>query len=260
MKDELSTSLFFILCCTFLFVLAVFLVVITLAIRYRKRKKENQEMKVQFEQALLKSKLEIQEQTLQHISREIHDNLGQVASLIKINLNTLQVDDNAKAKDKIEHTRELVRQLITDLKLLSGTLNSDKVLKNGLLKALEFEANRLTKTAAFESVFTQHDMVPPIQADKAIILYRMSQEILNNSIKHSEASHINIDVYYSGNILTLTIADDGKGFDPDNTMKDEKNAGNGLGNLVNRARLINADIQFNSVINEGSQVTIKMIN
>ena len=123
MKEELSTNLLFILITLFFFLLLIFLIVITLAIRYRKRKKENQELKAQFDQELLKSKLEIQEQTLQHISREIHDNLGQVASLIKINLNTLQLEDNSKAGDKIEYTRELVRQLITDLKLLSSTLN-----------------------------------------------------------------------------------------------------------------------------------------
>lgn len=260
MKEELSTSLLFILITLFFFLLLIFLIVITLAIRYRKRKKENQELKVQFDQELLKSKLEIQEQTLQHISREIHDNLGQVASLIKINLNTLQLEDNSKAGDKIEYTRELVRQLITDLKLLSGTLNSDKVMKNGLTKALEFEVLRLNKTAAFESVFVQHDIVPPIEPDRAIILYRMSQEIINNSIKHSAAKHINIDVYYSGNKLTIKIADDGKGFNPAEKMKDEKNQGNGLDNLVSRAKLVNAEVQFESVFDKGTTVTITMLN
>jgi signal transduction histidine kinase len=259
MKDLLSNDLTFMAIAWIFFLLLIFLVVITLASRYRKRKKENLELKAQFEQALLKSKLEIQEQTLQHISREIHDNLGQVASLIKINLNTLPLDENSKANEKIEDTRELVRQLIADLKQLSGTLNSDKVLKNGLLKGLEFESARLNKTGVFESVFSLHDVIPDIGKDKAVILYRMSQEILNNSMKHSGAKHINIDVYYSENTLTILFKDDGRGFNPHEILKEDKLGGNGLGNLVNRAKLINAEISFDSNPQEGTKVTIKMI-
>ncbi len=181
-----------------------------------------------------------------------------MASLIKINLNTIQLEDNQKAEEKVEHTRELVRQLITDLKLLSGTLNSDKVLKNGLFKALEFESARLAKTGDFNSVYVQHNTVPLVEPDKAIILYRMSQELLNNSIKHSGGKQINIDVYYLSNELKIVVADDGNGFNPAEKMKDEFGSGNGLDNLVNRAKLIQAKIAFDSSPGKGTVVTIRM--
>ncbi len=258
MNEKLNTDQLFILVSLFFFLLLVFLIVITLAIRYRKRKRENEDLKIAFAQTLLKSRLEIQEQTLQHISREIHDNLGQVASLIKINLNTLQPENVSDTNRKIENTRELVRQLITDLKHLSTTLNTDKITKKGLVKALEFESERLKKTGLFNSVFTQHDNIPVIEADKTIILYRMSQEIINNSIKHADARNINMDLYYKGNIFTLVIADDGIGFDVNARINDNIDSGNGLGNLISRAKIINAEIKFLKREDKGTEVKIIM--
>jgi signal transduction histidine kinase len=260
MNELLSRDLGVIIVALAVFFLLLFLVLLTIAVRYRKRRRENEELKAQFSQVLMQSQLEIQEQTLQHISREIHDNLGQVASLIKINLNTLRIDASEAESNKLENTRELVRNLITDLKLLSTTLNSDKVLKGGLIKSLEFEAGRLQKTGVFMSACVVHDVIPPIDSSKAIILYRMSQEIINNAMKHSNAKHINIDVYYSGNILSIVIRDDGNGFNPAEKMQDANETGNGLGNLVNRARLIDATIHFNSTPREGTIVTINMNN
>src|SRR5678816_1093299 len=93
------------------------LFIIFLSLLYSRKqlrnKQEKERIQSQFAQALLQSQLEIQEQTLQHISRELHDNLGQVASLIKINLNTIKLAETGKAEQKIENTKELTRQLIT---------------------------------------------------------------------------------------------------------------------------------------------------
>src|ERR1700760_2765462 len=100
------------------FVVAFFLLgcfIILLAALYsqkqQKNKEERRKMAAEFSDTLLHAQLEIKEQTLQDISRELHDNFGQVASLIKINLNTFRWDDEEKAMKKIEDTKELVRQL-----------------------------------------------------------------------------------------------------------------------------------------------------
>ncbi|MGL6267426.1 MAG: histidine kinase, partial [Chitinophagaceae bacterium] len=126
---------------------------------YQKRKKilvkESETLKLEFEKQLMQSRLEIQEQTLRHISHELHDNLGQVASLIKINLNTLSFHDTEKATAKIEHTKEITRQLITDIKALSVSLGADHIAQTGLVKALQTEVERLNKTDAFLASFSQ---------------------------------------------------------------------------------------------------------
>lgn len=220
-----------------------------------RNRREREKLQSQFSQTLLQSQLEIQEQTLQHISHELHDNLGQVASLIKINLNTLQLKDTAKATEKIETTKDLTRQLITDLKSLSVSLGADRIAQTGLVKALETEVERLNKTGQFTASFIQEGNIPAMDNDKAVILYRMAQEILNNMVKHSGAKQITVLLSASENLFTLAFNDDGVGFD----IEEKKYGGGaGLNNLQNRARLINAQLTMQSTLGNGTRVTIEL--
>jgi signal transduction histidine kinase len=217
-----------------LVLLGLFILLLSILYSQKQTKNKNERLKLQsqFSQTLLQSQLEIQEQTLRHISHELHDNLGQVASLIKINLNTLQLHDTAKATEKIEHTKELTRQLIGDLKSLSVSLGSERIAQTGLVKALQTEVERLNRTEQFEAVFLQEGKMPVVNNDKAIILYRMAQEALNNTVKHSGAKHINILLNTRENLFTLAIHDDGVGF---NVNEKLNSGGAGLTNLQNRA-------------------------
>ncbi len=257
MTEKFYSDLITLVVTFFVFMLLIFFIVITLAVNYRKRKRENETLRVQFSEQLLKSQLEIQEQTLQYVSRELHDNIGQVASLIKINLNTLQPANPDAFDTKINNTKDLVKQLITDLKILSSGLNGDKMNKVGLLKALQNEADRINKTGVFAARFVQQGDVPAIHGDQAIILYRMVQELLNNALKHSEAKEITIHANLDrNNRFILTISDDGKGFDVAEKLKDMDDTGNGLLNLQERAKVINASIEFQSLPGKGSTTII----
>lgn len=259
MKQQIDSDIITMLILFFLFLILVFFVVITLAVRYRKRRQENEELRVRFSEQLLASKVEIQEQTLQHVSRELHDNLGQVASLIKINLNTVQLKNPEVAALKLENTKDLVRQLITDLKMLSVSLNTDKINKIGLVKALKLEEEKLAKTGLFQTSFTYPENMPVIDSEKEIIIYRMVQEILNNTIKHSEAAFIRITVDYENSLLSVSIADDGVGFDVQQKLADKNELGNGLINLQSRAAVINAAYTVESIQGKGSISKISLV-
>jgi signal transduction histidine kinase len=223
--------------------------------KQQKNLSEKQELQSQFAQTLLQSQLEIQEQTLNHISQELHDNLGQVASLIKINLNTLSLQDTKKATAKIEHTKEITRQLIADIKSLSVSLGADRIARTGLVRALETEVERLNKTGAFEADFNVQGSIPELGNDKSVILYRMSQEILNNMVKHSGAKHLRISLEGLDNLFILEFNDDGAGFD---LSAQKQSSGAGLGNLEKRARLINAQLIIESNPGKGTRVRIEL--
>jgi signal transduction histidine kinase len=242
----------------FFFLILIFFVVITLAVRYRKRRRENEEMRVRFSEQLLASKVEIQEQTLQHVSRELHDNLGQVASLIKINLNTVQLKNPEAAEEKLSNTKELVKQLILDLKQLSVSLSTDKINKIGLVQALKLEEQKLIKTGLFTTNLTYPENMPILDAEREIIIYRMIQEILNNTIKHSEANNISLSIQYVGNMLDLLVSDDGKGFDVDKKLAETNEMGNGLLNLQSRAKVIKASYSIESAIGKGTTSKISI--
>ena len=232
--------------------------IILFVILYRQSHKKNiaekEYMRSQFNQILLESQFEIQQQTLQHVSRELHDNLGQVASLIKINLNTLQLSSISKAEEKIESTKELTRQLIADIKSLSVNLGSDRIQQAGLFKVLETEIDRLNKTELYTASIDMVGVMPAINDDKAIILYRMSQEILNNMVKHAHASVIRIICDGRENRFILAFSDNGNGF----CIPDKMNSGSGLQNLQNRARLIDAQLVMQSSAGKGSAFIITL--
>lgn len=238
-------------------IFVAFVVLLSFLFTTKKNKliQEKQLLQSQFSQALLQSQIEIQEQTLQQISRELHDNLGHIASIIKINLNTLKLDDLNKATTKIEDTKDLTRQLIGDIKSLSVSLNSDRIAKTGLVKALQTEVERLNKTDLFTATFTQTGPVPEIENDKAIILYRMAQEVLNNMVKHSEAKFIQVNLNVQDNLFILAFSDDGKGFDVEEQLK---SGGSGLTNLEKRAGLINAQLTIYSKPGNGTHIAIEM--
>lgn len=238
-------------------ILGIFIILLSILYsrKQTRNRKEKERIQLQFAQTLLQSQLEIKEQTLRHISHELHDNLGQVASLIKINLTTLQLDDPVKATEKIEDTKDLTRQLIADLKSLSVSLGADRITQAGLARALETEVERLNKTGQFTAKLTREGNIPAMDNDKAVILYRMTQEILNNMVKHSGARQIGVLLKASGNLFTLAFNDDGVGFNIEEKTNSE---GAGLNNLRNRARLINAQLTLRSAPGNGTHVTIEL--
>jgi signal transduction histidine kinase len=254
-NDDLVFSI--ILTSIIFLVLVSFIVSFILIYHRRKIRHVNEIAAIQYsyKQTLLQSQLEIKEQTLQHLAHELHDNLGQVASLVKINLTTLSLEDTNKASQKIEETKELVRQLITDLKSLSLSLNSDRVAHLGLVKGLENEVDRLNKIGLMQASLEQHGSSPNLDYNTTIILYRMMQEILNNTAKHSKAKRVVISLHQTENLFTLVCADDGVGFDWEEKMK---SGGSGLINLQARAKLIHAQLHVQSAAGSGTKTSIAL--
>lgn len=210
--------------------------------------------RVQYEQALLMSELEIREQTLQYVGYELHDNLGQIASLIKINLHTLDFEDIDKSRVQVEDTKELVRLLITDLKSLSLSMNSDRIAHTDFSLLIENEIQRLNKTGQFNATFRHEGNPITLDGNTTIIVYRMFQEIFNNAIKHSGSQLIEVKLNITQNLFTLVCRDEGVGFNLDQALHQN---GSGLRNLQNRAKLINATLSFRSSA-PGTSVTIEL--
>lgn len=254
MDDQLKSKLVTGVVASYFLLLLVFVLILFLVVRYRKKKKENEELTAQYKQALLQAELEIKEQTLLHIGQELHDNLGQIASLIKIQLNTLPAIPMGAYSEKIETTKELVRQLILDIKQLSLSLNSDSISRTGLVALLQNEMDKLTRTGIWEAELLVSEDIPPLHQNNTLILYRMSQEILNNIIKHSGGNKVSIRLSTHGKLTTLAYKDNGKGFDP---ALAKNSSGTGLLNLEHRAKLINADLRIESQPGAGSLVTIQ---
>ncbi|WP_118973832.1 sensor histidine kinase [Taibaiella koreensis] len=247
-SDQIISILSFALFVTLLFIFSI-----SLAVRYRKRKKENELLKTSYLLEIRNVHLEIKEDILHHVSRELHDNLGQIASLIKINLNTINTTLlPQETEDKIEETRKLMRRLTRDIKILSvgiHKLSPDQ----SFLEVARNEIAQLNKTGLIAAtLLVSNDFVEP-QQEKSLMIFRMMQEAINNIIKHSQATALDARFCYRNGASIIELQDNGIGFDINQPTSGD---GSGLSNLRHRARLINAELKIASKKAAGTTVTI----
>jgi len=251
-----------IIACTLVLLLAAGFIVFFL-LHYQKRhnqyQREKADMQASFHQELLKAEIEMKEQTLLTISQEIHDNIGQVLSLAKLNLNTILLEDNNPAVPKIAATKELVAKAIQDLRNLSRSLNTEHISRQKLSESLGFELDQIRKTGLYETALRVQGAEKPLDPQKQIIIFRIVQEALNNIIKHARAKSITISLDYTPRETTLRIADDGTGFDPQALHQPGgAGKGTGMGNISHRARLINANLVVESRPGQGTLIQLSL--
>ncbi len=213
------------------------------------------EIRETFNKTLLESKLKIQEQTLDHIGKELHANVSHLVSLININLSEMLPQSSPRIKDNIIETKSLTKQLMSELKGLSASLNTDYIMHVGFSNALKKELNRHQKR--FNVSFTISGEEYGLPPESSIILFRLCQEIIDNVLKYAQAKSVTALLQYSPELFTLEIADDGIGFDVNQVLEHsvEKNS-TGLINMRKRAKLIDADVRIDSQPGHGTRFTI----
>lgn len=257
--DSLSQEVNLIVIVCF-FLLLVAGGIITLVMVYRRKQveyiNEQVRLKAAFEKELLEAQLEIQEQTMRHIAQEVHDNVNQTLGLAKLNLNTMRPENAATLPEKVAATKELVSKAIADLRNLSRTLQADAMLAAGIVRAIETELNLIARTAVFETRFLVNGEACALDAKKELILFRTVQEALNNAIKHSGASLLEVELACTPNQLRLHVRDNGHGFDPEAVAADPTK-GIGLRNIKNRVRLIGGHFNLRSQ-HTGTEVQITL--
>lgn len=255
--DGLSEEISFIIIGSAFFLL-VAVGIIALVFVYQKKQtqyiQERASLKAAFEKELLEAQLEMQELTLKNIAQEIHDNIGQTLSLAKLHLNTLRPDKPAVLPEKIATTKELVSKAIADLRSLSKTLHTEAVLSLGLTEAVEMELRLIEKAGVFQTAFAVSGTPTPTDPQKELILFRAVQEALNNAIKHSGATKIEVQLCYAPASLTVLVKDNGKGFPQAETANGK---GSGLRNMQNRAKLIGGSLAFNS-LQPGTEIRLNL--
>lgn len=246
-----------------IFVIATFMILLLLGfilvILFSYRKKQMsfsiqlENIKANAEKELLKTQLEIQEQTFQYISRDIHDNIGQFISLAKLQLNTLDFDHLNMAKEKIIHSADLLTQALDDLRDLSKSLSSEMIRNNGLVAAVEQQIAYLKKLEVVEVNFEVIGENRFLDEQKEIFIFRIVQEAVNNIIRHSDARKVNILLSYEQGQLSLSVADDGKGFDRSVVHSPQSS---GIINMTKRAKLIGASFNIWSNLGTGTNVNL----
>lgn len=210
------------------------------------------EAEQKMEQEIAKSHMEIQEQGLKNIGWELHDNVGQLLSIAKMQLSMLEPTLPEQFKNNVASINALIGDSLQEIRLLSKTLNPEVIANLGLVRSIEFELERFNKLNFLKaSLLVRGDELKLDQKDE-IIIFRILQEFFSNAIKHSKASTLDVTLDYQTGQLHITAQDNGVGFDP----AQANNSGSGLINMKGRAHLIGASFSINSSPNRGVQLLL----
>jgi signal transduction histidine kinase len=250
---------FTIVVTTLLILLLIAGVIITFFLANRRHVQQEVKMalmQTNYEKELRAVENEVQEQTLNNISRELHDNIGQLLTLMRIQIEQEKLD-KPDAMATLAPIDATLTDTIQQVRLLSHSLNSDILEQNGLLQMIEQETNRLRQFKKI-SINMEHDGTEPaLNKDQRIMAFRIFQELITNMLKHARAKNIYVQLKAKEK-FSLLLSDDGQGFDLQQTI--QSGGGAGLKNMTKRAALANLHFHIDTAIGKGSTFTLSETN
>jgi signal transduction histidine kinase len=250
---------FLILASVFFALLMVAFVTIFLYVTQKRSFKYNENISVirkEYETAVLNSQIEVQANTLQQLSDEIHDNIGQKLSFTKMSLNGLTQNIPPDKLPLLEETNLVLSEIISELRHISKSISPRHIEDFGLAEAISYQVEWVNKAEEITAELNMSGDKKSFNPRVELVVFRMVQELMNNAVKHSECKSILVSMLYENEKITIRIKDDGKGFDM-NTIEQNANFRNGTGlhSIENKAKTINCSIAFSSNKN-GTMVTL----
>ncbi|SDA80911.1 Histidine kinase [Algoriphagus alkaliphilus] len=222
--------------------------IVSMVVLHRQRQVQNRQkldhLKTEYEKTILNIENEIQQETLTHIGRELHDNIGQLLSLAKLNLNSTKPEKQAEGKTYIN-------QIIKEVRSLSKTLNLDWVESVTLEDFIQQQLDKIQGTGFCQTSLDSDFSFQELKKDQKLVLIRVIQECLNNAIKHAQPDHLTIQMAKNGAFREINIIDDGLGFDTN-----QKSEGSGMFNLTKRMETIGGTFKLTSTVGKGTRITL----
>ncbi len=212
---------------------------------------EKQEGLRKAERELERARIENQEHLLKSLSWELHDNIGQLLSVSKMQLSMMSVPVRNEDKKMLDDTISLLGQVLDDVRNLSKSLNTESIVFMGLLKAATFEIERLNRLKFINASYFVSGHVVTMHHEHEIILFRIIQEVISNVIKHARATTFSLTFTFSEHQLLILCEDNGMGMNTDSS-----GYGLGLKNIVSRANMIKASSHFENKVDGGLKTSI----
>jgi signal transduction histidine kinase/ligand-binding sensor domain-containing protein len=232
------------------FVLALILALSAIVYYWVRRREE---LIRQQQSAQLRLSFDVQEQVKKDIARDLHDEIG--TRLATLKLYTTQMARYAGDDDAPRSLRNaingLINDTISDVRDLLRELNPRTLEQYGFGPALEELLERITNTGAIQTHLVLEEHMPRLPTNTETMLYRIVQELVNNTLKHANATQIDITCRYREDRLQLTYADNGQGFSYEKALQ-----GLGIGNIESRVAMLQGTIQWQTEAGKGTSVLI----
>lgn len=258
MQENISEITLVLIAGSVIVLLLAVVIIFSLFTNQKRRFLHQQQMEEQkkiFEQEILRTQLEIQTQTFETISRELHDNVSNTLSLALLNLNLVE-DSGEDKTERLAETKNLVLEAKRSVKDFSWSIDPENISKAGLIKSIEQLAQRSGKIKQMNITHEITGEEFQLESSKQIIIYRIVQESLSNVLKHTEANEVFLKIEFADPYLKIMIRDNGCGFNVDQIFNAPDNRGAGLKNMLTRARMINGELEIKSEPGSGTTIIL----
>ncbi|HEY6063702.1 MAG TPA: sensor histidine kinase, partial [Chitinophagaceae bacterium] len=210
------------------------------------------EQEIQKQKLLTQATIDGQEKERLEMGKELHDNINQHLNTTRLYLEVAREKATGEVKEMIEFSHKSLAGIIDKIRYLSQSLVPPTLGDIGLVESIQDIADSLRRTHKFKiDFFHRHFVEDGLPENLRLMLFRITQEQVNNVIRHAGAQTIQIKLGADAENILLTIADDGKGFDPCNYKK-----GLGLTNITNRASLFNGIVEIDAAPGKGCRLTV----
>jgi PAS domain S-box-containing protein len=219
--------------------------------RKRMEQKLHNEQK-RYQRQLTKHIITAQESEREIIGRELHDNVNQILTTVKLYLETALHTTN----DKPELVSTSIRHIghcITEIRNLSHSLTAPTLGTQSLVDSLQTLVDEVSKCGRFDVEFCMEKFKLPISKELNLALYRIAQEQFSNIIKHANATAVKMELTQTETETQLVVADNGQGFDPQT-----KSNGIGLTNIASRVKAFNGRLSIESAVGGGCRVVVHL--
>ncbi len=205
---------------------------------------------------LSKQMIQVQETERRNIARELHDEIGQTLTAIKIDLiNILTSITSLEVREKLKDTVKLVENILNNVREMSLILRPSILDDLGLIPAVRWTLDRQTQRANINAKLTTSEIDKKLPHELEITCFRIIQEAVTNIIKHSQAENMSVEIYVKQKELHLIISDDGIGFDV-NSARENAIGGYSIGilGMQERAELVGGWVDIWSKSKEGTRI------
>lgn len=224
---------------------------ILFVISYQKRNLANklklQKLDTQHQKELIESSFQGQEKERMRIARDLHDDIGSLLSATKLQISLLKmkIKNNPDLALIADESIDTISKTIGEVRSISRNLSPYLLNSLGFSKAIEFLVQKVDHVSEFKASFNERGQPVPLDEKKQINLYRAVQELVNNSIRHSKASKLDVILDWKDEKLEILIRDNGCGFDT-NLMNLPDRQGLGLTNIKTRLGIAGAEMDIRS--------------
>ncbi|GAB4159798.1 MAG: hypothetical protein Tsb0033_14820 [Winogradskyella sp.] len=195
--------------------------------------------------------IEGQEKERQRIANDLHDDLGGLMATVKLHFNALKDKNSTELFDK---TNQLIDEAYDKVRSVAHAKNSGVIAKQGLLKAVEHMAEKVSSSNQIEIEVLDHGLEQRLENSLELTLFRIIQELITNVIKHAKATEATIHLTNHEDSINIMVEDNGKGFNPNQITKTNK--GMGISSIDKRVELLDGKLTIESEKDKGTTVII----